>query len=78
MNYIMQLEFFFFAVNVCYGRVLQDLVSTIFKDYDPGLRPVINPKTTVNVSLRFGIIQLLDVVCKNICSINVEVTVRFV
>lgn len=41
----------------------QKIVEKIFGDgYDPGLRPVINQKTTTYVKFRFGLIQLLNVV----------------
>lgn len=46
-----------------YGStVYQDLIGNIFKDYDAGVRPVFDPNTAVDVKLRFGVVQLLDVV----------------
>lgn len=40
----------------------QSILTSIFKDYDTGVRPVQNADTTVNVSIRYGLLQLLNVV----------------
>lgn len=39
-----------------------EITDKLFKSYDPFLRPVLDHETATKVEIRFGIIQLLDVV----------------
>lgn len=60
----------------CKG-VYDNLLKDLFDGYNPGVRPVLELKQSINVGIAFGIIQLLDVVSFNIFPINISSCERF-
>lgn len=39
-----------------------NIVNKVFKNYNPGLRPVLKSNTTTKVKLHYGIVELINVV----------------
>ena len=45
---------------------LHNLTKTLFANYDPSLRPVLNDSATLNVQIQFHLSQILEIVNKTV------------
>ena len=48
--------------NVLNYNAESQLVDLLFRDYDPGCRPVINAANTISVNVSISLIQIMDLV----------------
>ena len=63
------------SITKC-DQIEYKLVHTIFKDYDPSIRPSLYHNSTLNVTFGLALTQLIDVVSKQFFFLNSTIIIN--